>query len=470
MRLLLVVAMSCLSTTTRATQQSSADPLIERVRDHLAAGRYVEAEAEASALVANVRETHGERSVEFRQATDLLVAAIVGTSRGGSQSTRALAEEAVRAGEKILGTDHVGLADSLRNLGNALVRSGEYRPAIAAYRRSVTLRERRGGPDTEELAEDLDRLAVALTANGSFDEASKIVARVLEIRESSDSNQAGLARAVEKQGVLFQRRGDYPRAHAALERAVAIWERIGPEHPDRANSLSLFAELLRLEGDLRRSHTVHLSAVTLAQKLLGPDHPDLANYLRRQAATLADQDDRAQALTVRERAVLIAEKMLGPDSLVVALHVNDLAGAYHQAGDYSRARPLYERALKSFAREPGPTDRMATVVFNLALLNARLGDFLEARRLYRTGDYDVAAGAGSAAPVRRAGAIRPRGDAEPAGARRESQALLRAGTGHPAPRAWRTASGCRQDDVESGRRAVAARADARRTGDVGAGP
>jgi CHAT domain-containing protein/Tfp pilus assembly protein PilF len=379
--LTLVLAAFASAAATGTDQLRTADPRVQAVQTELTAGRYLRAETDARELVADVAERYGQRSLEAAQATDLLIAALVGVGKGAASETRVLAEGVIRIKESIVGPDHIELALSLRHIGDVLVGSGEYRQAIDYYERGVRIRERNAGGMSLGLAEDLDHLASAFILAGRFGDASTAIARALGIKESIlSSNDTGVARSFEIQAQAYERRGEYALSRSAVERSLSILRAGTETHPHMASALSLFGVLLRIEGNLAQARVIHAQALRVAEEVLGADHPDIATYLLRQALTESDFGEFAHAQILSERALAIAERAFGPGHLIVADHVNFLANMNLSLGDYTKARPQYERVLQLSERVPGPTDVKATVSYNLGLLDARLGDFLESRR------------------------------------------------------------------------------------------
>ena len=309
----------------------------------------------------------------------MLVTALVENGKGSAPETRLLGERVVRTKEKLRGPDDVALAPSLRNLGGILTRTGEFRSAVDVYERAKAILERARGGDDLELAGVLDDLGHVLTSSERFEDALRVVTRSLAIKEKQLSTaDTEIARTLEVEAWLFQRKGDYPRARAALDRALIIGQIANPTPSSFAGTLSLLGEQLRLEGNLQEARDVHRRAISLAETLLGPEHSDLVPYLDREANVLQDLGNFATVLSLRRRALSISEQALGYDRSVGFSLLNDLANVYTDMGDFATARALYERALTSEPREV----IVATVVYNLAVLHQRMGDFAEARRQY----------------------------------------------------------------------------------------
>jgi tetratricopeptide (TPR) repeat protein len=147
-------------------------------------------------------------------------------------------------------------------------------------------------------------------------------------------------------GLYLWKRADHQQARTLHERALAIREaRLGPDHPDTAQSLNNLANVLRDQGDLDGARTLHERALAIREARLGPDHPDTAQSLHNLALVLVDQGDLDGARTLYERALATFEAHLGPDHPDTAQSLHNLANVLADQGDLDGARTLHERAL-----------------------------------------------------------------------------------------------------------------------------
>jgi Tfp pilus assembly protein PilF len=77
------------------------------------------------------------------------------------------------------------------------------------------------------------------------------------------------------------------------ERALAIREaRLGPDHPDTAQSLNNLAVVLYNQGDLDGARPLHERALAIYETRLGTDHPDTVRSRQNLAAVVAALDNR----------------------------------------------------------------------------------------------------------------------------------------------------------------------------------
>ena len=207
------------------------------------------------------------------------------------------------------------------------------------------------------------------------------------LRRSTSALRSGSTRASTRQ------------ARSDLELALAIRERTQPSHPETAATLALLGLQFWLEGDLLQAREFSRRAVAMAESTLRRDHPRLGSYLKNLALAVQDVGDLATARDLKERALRIAERTYGAEHPEVAGRLSDLANTLFLQGEYATARSLYERALGIYDRVAPDHADAATVAYNIANLNATLGDFLEARRYFQRAIRSWERGLGTGHPV-----------------------------------------------------------------------
>ncbi|CAM9843341.1 unnamed protein product, partial [Ectocarpus sp. 13 AM-2016] len=78
--------------------------------------------------------------------------------------------------------------------------------------------------------------------------------------------------------------GKYSEAEPLYERSLAIRQKaLGFDHPDVAQSLNNYAELLRAQGKYDEAEPLYERSLAIREKALGPEHPDVAQSLNNRA-------------------------------------------------------------------------------------------------------------------------------------------------------------------------------------------
>ena len=288
--------------------------------------------------------------------------------------------------EKALGPDHLDVAQSLNNLATVYQAKGDYAQAEPLYQRALAIWEKALGPDHPASAESLNNLAILHYSKGDYTKAELLHQRALVIREKTlGPDHPNVANSLNNLAALYRDKGNYTRAEPLYQRALAIWEKtLGPDHPTVATSLNNLSNLYQNKGDYARAEPLYQRSLAILEKALGPDHPVVANTLNNLAFLCQNKGDFARAEPLYKRALAISEKVLGPDHPDVASSLNNLVNLYWNKGDSAQSEPLMRRALAIREKALGPDHPVFAISLNnLALLYQAKGDSAQAEPLFK---------------------------------------------------------------------------------------
>ena len=378
-----------------------------------------EAEAVARQRLAEVEAASGSGSLETAQALDVLAGALFVVKTAEIPEKIRLALRALAIREKLLGPNHIDVAQSLYTLGRVLWQAGEYREARLKLERALVIRQQVLGPrhgavrilvaflaavlsemgdcaaalplaeqfvafsekaygsDHPFYGRSLQVLFRAYYCAGNYTEARRVTERGIAIKVKAwGENNASVASDRVNLGQLLLEIGDSTEAGRNYERALAVYEKLyGPESANVAEVLGGMARVAASSGDSATARTLQERAVTVFEKVLGPDHPDLGMPLINLAITLTRAGEYAKAQPLYERALTLWEQSRGYDSPYVATAIVQLAGLLQQIGETRRAAQLYERALSIQEKTFGPTHAtVAETLRGLARGRAMSGD------------------------------------------------------------------------------------------------
>ncbi len=368
----IVIEMASVSGAHRWPLQQATATNVEALLD---AGSYEQAESVARARLAAVPPQPVDRSDEGA-AIDLLFEALLFNGKGGTAEARALAERSVA----LAGSNPAAsTARPLINLANVYIETGEYSRAIPLLEEAAAQVANRLPVDTLQLAEALDALGAALSAQGQLADAETTLERSLALKETLEKPaEVVIVPTLLSLGRTQQRRAEYARARATLERALSLQP--SSPRPFYVRTLNLVALQSLLEGNPDAGRTAASEALQVAERTLRPDHPLVAQSLRYLGGAALDFGDLLEAQQLLERALVIARKSLGPSHPEMWLYPNDLAGPTRLLGDYPAARRLLQESLSIAEGKFGTWhDSVATSIHNLALVDASLGDYAKAR-------------------------------------------------------------------------------------------
>lgn len=285
------------------------------------------------------------------------------------------------------GAESVEAAEVLDLLVEALWRGGKAAGSEAQQfaERAVATKQKLLGDRHPGLAKSLDKLGVLLFVSGRYAEARPPLTRAVAILETAgDSYQTELANTLSHLAPLLQSSGNYSSARPLYERALAIHEKLlGREHMNVGKTLNNLATLLKDMGDYSAAQPLYERALAIVERELGPEHPLVGIGKSNLGELLHRLGDPVAARTLYERAIQIKEKSLGDQHPGLAITLNNLGELLYETGAYERARPLYERALAIQQKALGSDHpEIAFSLSNLARLAFHSGDAGSARAYY----------------------------------------------------------------------------------------
>ncbi|GLW07037.1 hypothetical protein Misp01_21670 [Microtetraspora sp. NBRC 13810] len=177
-------------------------------------------------------------------------------------------------------------------------------------------------------------------------------------------------------GVLCKELGRYGEAETCYRDALTRLDRLGGEHPMRADALHNLAGLAHTRGDPGGERYAR-AAIEARRRTLGPRpgprHDHVAADLAVLGALLAGQGRHAEAEETLHRAMDIFRERLGADHYEVAVCQVNLARLDHLQGRAEQAGRRYRDALriKRLTLGPGHPE-----VRRLSALVAEVGDGL----------------------------------------------------------------------------------------------
>ena len=230
----------------------------------------------------------------------------------------------------------------------------------------------------------MNNLASLYQAQGRYDDAETPYSRALNIREVKlGPEHPDVANSLSNLASLDQARGRYTDAEVLLKRAQAIKAKVfNPITPISPPDSIIWLRCIRT-----RAATMRLNAsksLAIREKALGPDHLDVARSLSNLAALFQAQGRYLEAEPPLKRALAIREKALGPEHPDLTTSLNNLASLYRAQDRYAEAEPVFQRALVIREKAFGPDHpATATSLNNLAEPDWAQGRFAEAEPLFK---------------------------------------------------------------------------------------
>ena len=203
---------------------------------------------------------------------------------------------------------------------------------------------------------------------------STLLERSLKIKEATyGSDDHRVAKTLSELAAIFLNYENRFAAEPYLRRAVKIYNKVCPDHPDVAATLVLVARCERQWEDYSMAMD-HLERALKIYNAAGGNDPRVTSALNDRGYLLRDVfDDPVQAEKCFKRALKINLASYGPTSYQAALNLVNLSTLYFDHRNKPQAEKCIERALQIFEAIFPPTHmRVVKTRDSLAFLRSHL--------------------------------------------------------------------------------------------------
>jgi serine/threonine-protein kinase len=238
---------------------------------------------------------------------------------------------------------------------------------------------------------------------GQYGKAHAILERAIAIRRSVRStDQAELAAALDQFAEIEVSLGRYAAGDSTARVALEMQQRaLGPRDPAVARTFTLMGNFAIYRGDLAGAEAYHRRAFDIFHERLGADDSLTVNArlkigatLRREGRTDEAEREFRDVLATRQRILPAGDPQIAEAMLKVAYLLDE------DRGRYEEAEPLYRRALEIRRHAYGNASPLvAATLFDISFLQSRRGDHVGAVASARQGLEIARAAYGGNHPV-----------------------------------------------------------------------
>ncbi|CAE7433018.1 NPHP3, partial [Symbiodinium necroappetens] len=303
---------------------------------------------------------------------------------GDYQRQKELLERCLRIGEQHYSADHPKVVMTLSNLGTAYGDLGDYQRKKELLERCLRIGEQHYGADHPEVATMLNNLGNAYGDLGDHQREKELLERCLKIKEQHyGADHPEVAKILNNLGNAYGDLGDYQRGKELLERCLRIGEQhYGADHPEVAMTLNNLGNAYGEMGDHQRMKELLEQCLKIKEKHYGLDHPEVSKILNNLGAACGKLGDYQRKKELLEQGLKIEEQHYGADHPEVATILNNLGTACGELGDHQRAKELLERCLKIKEQHYGADHPdVASIINNLGSAYGLLGDYQRQKEL-----------------------------------------------------------------------------------------
>jgi CHAT domain-containing protein/Tfp pilus assembly protein PilF len=278
---------------------------------------------------------------------------------GEYQEAISVVQEMIAIREQVLGSNHLGTADSLTFLANLYASLGLNREAEPLHLRALKIREQEAGVDSSIVAQSLGNLANVYTSQGEYDKAIPLLLRVLEIQEQFvEPGHPLMTIPLASLGQLYAEVGRNAEAESILMRVLSLNEEVFEEGLGSgsfwiAQSLVDLASFYNYTGKYEEAKPLFERALRLYEQ-----ESENSEYASENttafmglAAVYVSEGRYAEAESLFQRAFEFHEENLGSDSPATASSMYFLAWVYYVTGRYDEAEFLLLSALNIYTKK-----------------------------------------------------------------------------------------------------------------------
>ncbi|MEZ5552372.1 MAG: serine/threonine-protein kinase [Pseudomonadales bacterium] len=264
-----------------------------------------------------------------------------------------------------LASDPPMQAELLFNLAGIYQQLGRLDEADRLYARSLELREKAFGPHSSEVAATLVATGSLRIDQARLDDAEPLIRKGLAVAEQlRPADHPQIVTANLSLGRVLRERGEYEAAIAVLTQTVERQSASGTADLDRALTLTALADAHYAAGHYRESETLYRDILALHRANVGNVHPLVAGDLTSLAAIEQDLGFYERAEALAREALAINEAYYGADSPLTADNLTSLGRALLYEAKYDEAVGALERALRVQEAAFGPMHPLVAEAVN----------------------------------------------------------------------------------------------------------
>ncbi|MBW4501984.1 MAG: tetratricopeptide repeat protein [Scytonema hyalinum WJT4-NPBG1] len=293
---------------------------------------------------------HWIKQYQFELKTAALLLARTGyylEKRGRYSEAEPLYQKSLELNQRLLGEEHLSVAESYNNLALLYYSQGRYTEAEPLCQKVLSLKQRLLGEEHPSVATSYNNLALLYKSQGRYSEAEPLLQKALELNQRLlGEERPDVATSYNDLAGLYQSQGRYSEAELLYQKALELNQRLlGEEHPWVATIYNNLAGLYNSQGRYTEAEPLYQKALSLRQRLLGEEHPDVATSFNGLALLYQSQRRYSEAELLYQKALELNQRLLGEEHPWVATIYNNLATLYDSQGRYDQAEPLLQKAL-----------------------------------------------------------------------------------------------------------------------------
>ena len=256
-----------------------------------------------------------------------------------------LLKQSLRQQRALEGADSLSIAGALNRLAILRYNQGEFEEAIRLLEKVLTIRTGHPKTNIEELSEAQNNLATLYMENGQYALADSLLRLAIDIRRTF-VHPAGLAESLNTLALIHYDQANLDEAETLYEEVLTLENSfLEPGHPSLVETRHNLAQLYWAQGKLDEAEPLFQDVIDIDRRVYGDDHPTVALDLNSLALVLMDNGNFDEAEVVYREAIAIQETSYGEEHPDLTATYYNLGSMYSFTGEYNLAEPLLRKAL-----------------------------------------------------------------------------------------------------------------------------
>jgi eukaryotic-like serine/threonine-protein kinase len=241
-------------------------------------------------------------------------------------------------------------------MGMAYLDMDLYDSAAPLLTKSLVLRRRQYGDDSEDVARSLNDLGSLAMGRTDFKKAGELFRQALAIeRKISDGKNALTANILNNLGEDERFYQKYNEAAQLFLEALAINRSLyGKESPEIAANLADLEGVRIYQGRFKDAEKLAIETLDMRRRLLGNDHPEVAYSLHNLGVIYYEEGDLDKTESLFRQSLEMRRKILGVDDPLTLRNECDLDLVLIKLGKLDEAETSLLRVLKVYRRTLPP--------------------------------------------------------------------------------------------------------------------
>lgn len=255
--------------------------------------------------------------------------------------------KALQIHRELYGNLHEDVASDLDGLAILVHAQGRLQDAKQLYLESLETRRKLYPTMTAELAESLNNYGAILKDTGNLAEAEQLFLQALDARRKifGEEHEA-VAGTLNLLAVAQLHQGRGAEAEQSLRKALAMRRKlVGDKHPVVATTFNDLGAVLYMDHRPAEAEPFYREALLRRTEVFGDDHPDVAESRSGLAVVLREQKKFSEAETMLRQSLAVQRRILGNENHAVASTLGNLGAILRDQNKLDEAEQVYRDAL-----------------------------------------------------------------------------------------------------------------------------